>query len=908
MYHPSLEIEIKKWLAGKKDHDPKLKKLYVSVSQLITKLEKEKNNRYQKTNSLEKKTSQLLGSSKKTIENLSDVAQFPLENPNPIFRIASSGDILFLNPRARLIKQVEYAQKKFKINQFFSHITRSFKNEGTFEVKTNGLEFIFYYKKIYGKPYYNVYGADVTEKNTLRNNAEENFSRLKNFLETTKDIYYLFYSKNPGKNIITSGWTDFFGFDPKESRKVFSQRNKYVVTKNEHQKQINQLKIGERIIFKYQVKQPKTGKIYWLSETIHKYHDNSVNDTVISGRITDITKEQDYVFQVQESESRFKKLIDVSPVMIWVSNEHNLVTYSNQALKNFLGISLENLYNYKDYIQFVHPRDKKIAVVEWKKNVNKRLPVQSEFRLKDSQGVYHNVFEKAVPRFYDNGKFAGYIGAYFDLTKEKKYQESLSIENEKFELLTRNSPDIVLLTDKNGFIEYASPTIKKVLGYSESDVINKNLSQIICQECKKHLEKIDWLKNKKNRNQSFQFKMKAKNGKLIWVESLISFVKDKEHQTYKILLHNRDIHEIKKAEDLLIESEQKYRGLFENMHLGVMEVDVNENIQWVNKSFEEMTGYSFKYLKGKNAVSLFLKNTEARKKMEYVGKKRSNRNESIYEIKMKKKSGEILDVVISGSPIIDLMGNVKGSVGIHWDVTEIRKIQRMLEEEKIKTQNEVMKATINSEEIQKQILGNELHDGVGHILTYTSLFLQMASESEKFSPELFSKAHQNVEKAINEVRRISRNLVPPALVDLGLRDAIIELVNQFTELNNIKFKFDCRQEIFKDIQFEPQRNIYRIIQELINNTIKYAQCRLINLKIFRDTQHLYIHYSDDGLGFDTQKVKKGLGIQSINNRVYFYGGNTQLITQKNKGAMYKIEIPLTNLLINKETNDLKKLT
>ena len=156
-----------------------------------------------------------------------------------------------------------------------------------------------------------------------------------------------------------------------------------------------------------------------------------------------------------------------------------------------------------------------------------------------------------------------------------------------------------------------------------------------------------------------------------------------------------------KAEIALTEREQKYRSIFENMNLGVMEVDLNEKIVWVNDSFESMTGYSLKYLKGKKAVDLFLTDTPAKKLMDNIKHKRMNRNESIYEIKMRKNKGALIDVVISGSPVLDFFGNVKGSVGIHWDVTELRKIERMLEEEKTSRQNEIMKATLEGEERQK---------------------------------------------------------------------------------------------------------------------------------------------------------------------------------------------------------------
>jgi PAS domain S-box-containing protein len=446
-------------------------------------------------------------------------------------------------------------------------------------------------------------------------------------------------------------------------------------------------------------------------------------------------------------------------------------------------------------------------------------------------------------------------------------------------------------------IEYVSPTAQRILGYTEKEMLKKPVNLFICIECNNHLEKFGWLKNiNQTKERKFEFRMKKKNGDLLWIESLLSPVKN--GNDLKILMHNRDIHSIIAAEMVLKENEQKYRGLFENMELGVMEVDLDEKIMWVNQSFENMTGYSLKYLKGKNAMKLFLPDEGATKIMYSVSNSRKQRKDSIYEVKMKKAKGELMDVVISGSPIIDLNGNVKGSVGIHWNVTEVRNLERLVVEEKLSRQKDIMKATLSAEEQQREILGNELHDGVGHILTYTSLFLQMAGNSDKMSPELFGKAQEKVEQALNEVRRISRSLVPPALIDLGLKEAIIELFNQYADIKGMSFDIVTKNHDLTGIDLNAQRNIYRVIQELLNNTIKHSGASEVKLVFKRTTQKLTIHFYNNGRVFNPDKVKKGIGLKSIMNRAYFYNGLVNIQSTKAKGTNFTIELPLKNIITN----------
>lgn len=908
MYHQHLERQIKKHLGENYQIDDRMSALLKAVSNSYGNFERDKELsdhafslseiEYQNLNQkLKDFTLQLEDKIKLRTRELEDIAQFPLENPNPIFRVNEEGKILFLNPAAAKIRKVEFEAKKYTIDNFFKDQVRYIKTSGTIELLSNDIQYIFYYVRVAEKKYVNFYGADVTEKNNLRIKAQENYIRFKSFLESTEDAYYILYAQHKDKNFINAKMNYFFGDDLEQSNDVLKEKSKHIISEKPAAiyNKIKKLALGEKLTLQYQIRRPGQNKSFWLNEVISKQYDVLLDDIVVSGRITNVTKEQEFALKIQESEERFRSLIEAVPVMVWVSDENNKVIYSNQASKNLLGFDVEKSKSPREFVARIHPEDRKRVMETWNKNTAKRKKFTSEYRIKDASDNYNYILENGVPRFFANGKFAGYIGAFYNLTAEKKSQIELKVENEKLDLLTKNSPDIIFLTNQKGIIEYVSPTAQRILGYKSSELIKKDIRKFICLECKNHLENISWFNNfEANKTRKFEYRMVKRNGDLLWVESLMSNIKNGDDD--KIIMHNRDINSIKAAEIILKENEQKYRGLFENMELGVMEVDLNEKIKWVNQSFEKLTGYSLKYLKGKNALKLFLPDEKTRKTMEAIGQTRKNRGDNLYEIKMKKKQGDLLDVVISGSPIIDLQGNVKGSVGIHWNVTEIRKIEKMLEEEKLNRQKEIMQATLNAEEQQREILGNELHDGVGHILTYTSLYLQMASQSDTFTPEQFKKAHEKVELALNEVRRISRSLVPPALIDLGLKEAIIELFNQYSGMNGFSFNLDCKKQDLEKIDDDVQRNIYRIIQELINNTIKHAQAKKVALQIKRNKENLLIQYHNDGNSFNPSKVKKGVGLQSITNRTYFYSGVFNINSTKAKGTQFSIELPLKNII------------
>ncbi len=907
MYHPHLKKLIAKHLADPKQKGKALDALLKEINQSYYHLEKEKKTaektaqKQQKelqstSNQLKKLNADLDAKIQTRTKELEEMSLFPMANPNPIFRIRLNGEVVLQNPAASRMRQVEYQGKKYPIKQFLKKVVSKIRKDGSFDLTANNKRYLFTHKYLPAIGVINIYAADVNETHTLRVQLQDNLTRLRNFLETTDDAYFIIYANHPEKNVVTSRWHYFFGFDLQTTTDLFADKaNTIVETKSgEHRQLLRSLKVGDRLNLRYQAKHKISGQTFWLSEVVTKQYDIVLDDIVISGRITDVTKEQEVSMKVQESEQRFRSLIDAAPMMIWVSNEKNLVTYSNKAMKAFLGYDLEQMNDYNDFMKMVHPDDRQKAIFEWNKQIRKRKIMTAEFRIKGVTGKYHTIYEKAVPRFYSNGQFAGYIGAYFDLTIEKEYQQNLSLEKQKLEILTKNSPDVIFLLDDKGRIEYVSPTAKRILGYKDVFMIGKPFFDFMCKECYNQLTKMNWLKSLKTSQNHFEYRMQKKSGALIWMESSIRAVQ--EGGKNKILMYNRDINQAKIAEFALTESEQKYRGLFENMQLGVLEVDLNDKIQWANKSFEKILGYSFSQLKGKTASTIFLADPASLKTMQTVKRTRTDKRETIYEIQMKRKNGESRDVVISGSPIIDFEGKVKGSVGIHWDVTEIRKLERMVEEEKTSRQRAIMKATISAEEKQREQIGHELHDEVGHVLTYTSLFLQMLTQNESVRPEQINKAHQQVEHALKELKRISRNLVPPALVDLGLKEAIIELFNQYTELRGLQFDIRCNPAEFSTISMDVKKNLYRMIQELVSNTHKHAKARSVRLTIRKEKDKIQLEYFNDGKTFNPTRIKKGAGFESIQNRVYFYNGTFQLFSNRQDGNRFVIELPLKNIL------------
>ncbi len=201
---------------------------------------------------------------------------------------------------------------------------------------------------------------------------------------------------------------------------------------------------------------------------------------------------------------------------------------------------------------------------------------------------------------------------------------------------------------------------------------------------------------------------------------------------------------------------------------------------------------------------------------------------------------------------------------------------------------------VQGQEEERKRIAQDLHDGLGGILSTAKLQMKnIQAEIEKLeSLSLVSKAEDLIDNAYNEVRRISHDMMPGALVNLGLFAAIEDLAEQVSlkESLSIKTQWYASDE---DIQSKDQSIIYRIVQEVITNAVKYSQAgnMLIQMTRTNDTFNLIIE--DDGIGFDIEKTtSQGLGIKGIKSRVDYLNGEAEIISRPGKGVCYEITIPV----------------
>ena len=196
----------------------------------------------------------------------------------------------------------------------------------------------------------------------------------------------------------------------------------------------------------------------------------------------------------------------------------------------------------------------------------------------------------------------------------------------------------------------------------------------------------------------------------------------------------------------------------------------------------------------------------------------------------------------------------------------------------------VRRSLIKGQEDERQRLAKELHDGLGPFLTTLKLKIQ----SSEIALPLKSEMKTMLDNTIEEVRRMTRDLMPQSLVDFGVGDAIAQLVAAIQNSTSMSIEYE-RDANTSSVPDEIGKTIYRITQELLNNTLKHAKATQIRMSVSIFENLISLYYEDNGHGFDKDKITKGMGLQSIQDRVSAFNGFIE-INPSDDGVNVEVEI------------------
>ncbi|MBC7759733.1 MAG: hypothetical protein H7069_12815 [Phormidesmis sp. FL-bin-119] len=221
------------------------------------------------------------------------------------------------------------------------------------------------------------------------------------------------------------------------------------------------------------------------------------------------------------------------------------------------------------------------------------------------------------------------------------------------------------------------------------------------------------------------------------------------------------------------------------------------------------------------------------------------------------------------------------------------KDQAILYASQLNHQLELTRTVFISQEEERKRIGQDLHDDVGTALSRLRLVIEFSQESKSNTATFAADCKGIIDHIIDDVRHISHNLSPVGITLYGFSGALEDLCESIQRNSKLAVHFNNEAfDLLEKLNELKTISLYRILEELLNNTIKHADASTAEISFTENQAGLQVSYRDDGKGLDTGITKKGIGIQNIKNRMEVIGAQEMFTTHPEKGFSFTLLIPL----------------
>jgi two-component system sensor histidine kinase UhpB len=224
------------------------------------------------------------------------------------------------------------------------------------------------------------------------------------------------------------------------------------------------------------------------------------------------------------------------------------------------------------------------------------------------------------------------------------------------------------------------------------------------------------------------------------------------------------------------------------------------------------------------------------------------------------------------------------------DFTEQRNLQKQLAEKEAVYRRQLARTVLDTQENERKKLAEELHDNVNQLLGVVKLYIEHSITNENIREGLLKKSNQYIDRVIEELRNLSKNLSPPLLAELGLEHSITSLAEAISEVQHVSVIVDMLDFDEDGLTESHKLMLYRIVQEQLNNIIKHAEAKNVEINLRKADEKLQLTIKDDGKGVDLSvENNEGSGLRNIRNRIELYHGTIGMISSPGNGFTLKVE-------------------
>jgi two-component system, NarL family, sensor kinase len=471
------------------------------------------------------------------------------------------------------------------------------------------------------------------------------------------------------------------------------------------------------------------------------------------------------------------------------------------------------------------------------------------------------------------------------------------IDNLSLTYHLENSSLGIILWNRQLDIIYSSQKAQEIFGWEPDAYLHKPFSLdsiVYVEDANKVNQTIEEITSGKVlHNQGINRNYTAA-GTVIYCQWYNSALVDKADQVINILSLVQDV-TIQMQNSLALQASehqlaQMFNGAIDPMWLIKVEGNSRFTFERINTAFSKVTGWSKDQVIGMPIESVMPASSHELVRGKY--------NEAILSCRIIDyveeaahpagiKYGEIRVI-----PLVDENGNINRLLGIANDITDKILLQKKLDAERDLYNRKITYAAIKGQELERAKVSSELHDNVNQVLTTVKLYIELCKDDRVDSNEILSKCSLLLNRTIDDIRNLSKQLSAPSLGKINFRETLNELATSIETASQMNVNLSINMENCSEMDNELHLTIYRIVQEQLTNIIKYAKASIVDVKLEHVKGMVQLLINDNGVGFDTSQKTNGIGLTNMRSRAAILGGNVEIESLLNKGTTVTVQFPV----------------
>ena len=568
-----------------------------------------------------------------------------------------------------------------------------------------------------------------------------------------------------------------------------------------------------------------------------------------------------------------------------IVNDHAI--WSDETYRIFGFVSNKLKAHRQNFLNLLHPGDKARVDQALSNAVNGTKEYDLEYRIVLPDKTEKIIHALAQVIRTDDGKPVLMRGTVHDITERKHIENMIRESEEQYRTLVENSEDVIVRFDRNYRHIFVNSQAEKVTGLKKEQLLGKSNAELgmpeeNVREWHANLETVFKTRQSVRHNFCFSGTM----GLQYFTSIVIPEFSKKTSQVETVLVITREITELKRAEELLRTSEERYRGIVENQTEYVDRYLPGGILTYVNDALANMVGIAPQQLLGKSFYP-FVHDEDRAVLIRSIESLTFEHPFVVLENRVRLPDGTVRWHQWTHRALFEEDGKFREYQSVGRDITDQKNAQETIREYSIQL--------MHIEEDLRSKLSTELHDEIAQDLTALGMNLSIIYDTNlSKSREQIGSQILNAQKILQKVNKSIRNIMaelrPPVIDDFGLSPALKWYSESFSSRTGIAVVLQM-DDPFRRLSKDREIALFRICQEALTNIAKYARSTHVVISLKNTGDKILFSVSDDGVGFDPvdSRPNSGWGLAIMRDRAESIGGLFRLLSTPGRGTIISVE-------------------